>query len=191
MKIKKLSENRVKVLIESQDIARYRVPYHRLNTADEHSAEFIYLLLVKIKEQTGISFLECSVLLEASPACGGNYYITVTGGPESDGWQLRKEGGESEECRIFSPRRLQDLGRAIKIFDRFPFLRPEGSALYKYGGTYYCVLDFSPVQMAHKEFDLLILQLSEFMTPCKGSAENEGVLLERGTLISPLLIKNE
>ncbi|MBQ6946713.1 MAG: adaptor protein MecA [Clostridia bacterium] len=191
MKIKKITDNRVKVLVESGDISKYRVPYHRLNTADDQSAEFIYQLLLKIKEQTGISFLETSILLEATPTIGGNYYVTITGGNESDGWILQKDNEKEEELRIFCLENPKDLPDAAKLFVKYPALLPESSALYKYAGRYYCVLEFSSLQMAHKDFSPLTLQLAEYMIPCKGSPENEGILLERGQMISPLLFKNE
>lgn len=192
MKIKKLSEDRVKVLVESEDINRYKVPYQRLSMADEESAEFIYELLFLIFEETGVSFLENAVSLEISPACGGNYYITVTRSEEKDGWVLLTRGSpDSEDMYIFALHKLTDLAGLAALFKIHPTLLPSSSALYKYIDTYYVVLEFPPQLTALDDFSVFLLQLSEYMDPCRARTENEGILLERGRLIcSTLFPKN-
>lgn len=189
MKIKKLSEDKVKVLIESEDIHRYKVPYHRLSTADEQSAEFIYEILFLIFEQTGVSFLECAVSLEATLAYGGNYYITVTKNQDPDGsLHLTKGDDDCGEIYIFETEKLVDILQFTKLCKNLPIL-PIGDALYKYGKNYYVILEFTAGQIASEDFPVTLIRFSEFLTPCKASIENEGLLLERGQLICRSLME--
>ncbi len=190
MIIKKITDKRVKVLIEAKDIRDYKVPYQRLNTADDQSAEFIYKILLKILEETGISFLENALILEATPACGGNYYITITVGNDPDTpLQLRKSGGENDEMRIFLLQHPDHIRGMQKILAGHPTLLPSESSLYLYQNRLYCTMEFSPMQLEHPKFAALMLQLNEYGLPCRTGVEYEGILVERGKMIDSAVFK--
>ncbi len=188
MIIKKISEKCVKVLIESDDINRYKIPYHKLSSSDEDSLDFIYRLLFLIFDETGVSFLENAVDIQAFPAYGNNYYITVTRTDEQqEGLSLSKDSVENGDFLIFAAERLEDLLGINKLISRNPRLMPENSILYKYAGQYYIVLTFSLSQVENPAFKAFLLQLQEFAQLCKALPESEGILCERGKIIRSAL----
>ncbi len=188
MKIKKISADQVKVLIESEDINRYQVPYHKLSAGDDESVEFIYHLLFLIFDETGVSFLENVISVEAYPACAGNYYITITRTDEQgEGISLTKEDTRGQSAYIFCIEKLEHLEGVTAVLEQHPSFIPDASPLYKYNGKYYLLLDFSQQQTEKKEFSSFLLRLGEYMFPCKAVPENEGFLLERGKLICAAL----
>lgn len=188
MIIKKISEECVKVLIETRDINRYNVPYHKLSGADEESVEFIYRLLFIIYEETGVSFLESAISVEACPACGGNYFLTLCRkSEESEGLSLRKEGEVQSDTFIYALERAEDL-QGLKIaLGHYGRFIPNRCALYRMNGTYYVIMDFPAEQTALPDFKALTYCIGEYLEPLKATPESEGYLCERGTLICPAL----
>ncbi len=191
MIIKKISEECVKVLIEADDINRYNIPYYKLSSTDEESVEFIYRLLFLIFEQTGVSFLESAISVEASPACGGNFFLTISRKAEQqEGMFLRKEGEIQSDMFLFKLERLSDLKSVKTVLEQYRRFIPERCALYKLFGTYYIIFDFSVSQTQNEHFEKFLRQLSEYLLPLKATPENEGYLCERGKLICPALFSN-
>ena len=188
MIIKKISEECVKVLIESEDINRYNIPYHKLSSSDEESVEFIYRLLFLILEQTGVNMLESAISVEASPACGGNYFLMLSRkNEESEGMSLRKEGQIQSDMFIFALEDLKDLWGVKAVFEQNRNFIPERCALYRMAGSYYVIIDFPVEQTEHKDFKKMMRQLHEYLLPLRATPESEGYLCERGRLICPAL----
>ena len=184
MIIKKISDDCVKVLIEAEDIQRYKVPYATLSTADEASAEFIYRLLFLIYEETGISFLEDGISVEAYPACNENYYITLTRDGDADSpMRLIKEGDEETEIFVFQIKNLKDLCGVQRLLEYTPRLFPKESKLYKCFGKYYLYFTFLPAQTEKNDFGQLLRSLCEYTDPCKSSLLCEGILNEWGIML--------
>ncbi len=184
MIIKKLSCDSVKVLIESEDIDKYNVPYHKLSIHDEDSVEFIYRLLFSIYDQTGVSLTEGALNVEAIPACAGNYFITVSRKKDTDeGIFLLKQDDRQGDIFIFSPDLLEDVEGMALLFASHPDMKPSEAALYCLEEKYYILLRF-PLHVSESEdFGIFLLKLSEYATRCPYSFENEGVLHERGRLV--------
>ena len=191
MIIKKISEECVKVLIESEDINRYNIPYHKLSSSDDDSVEFIYRLLFVISEQTGVNLLESAISVEASPACGGNYFLTLCRKNEdSEGMSLRKEGQMPGDMFIFAVEAPQDLHGVKCILEQYKYIIPERCSLYQMAERYYVIMDFSVEQTEHRDFDRLMRGLGEYMLPLRATPESEGYLCERGKLVCPALFLN-
>lgn len=189
MIIKKISEECVKVLIESEDINRYNIPYHKLSSSDEDSVEFIYRLLFVISEQTGVNLLESAISVEASPACGGNYFLTLSRkNEESEGMSLRKEGQPQSDMFIFALESAEDLHGVIDVLKQHKCFIPKRCSLYRLTGRYYIIMDFPAEQTEHKDFDKMMRHLGEYLLPLRATPESEGYLCERGELICPALI---
>lgn len=188
MIIKKISEECVKVLIESDDVNRYNIPYYKLSSTDDESVEFIYRLLFLIYEQTGVSFLETAISVEASPACGGNFFLTISRKAEQqEGMFLRKEGEIQSDMFLFKLETPSDLTGVKSVLEQHKRFIPERCALYKLAGNYYIIFDFSVSQTENEQFEKFIRQLGEYLFPLKATPESEGYLCERGKLICPIL----
>ncbi|MBR4086825.1 MAG: adaptor protein MecA, partial [Clostridia bacterium] len=76
--MKVLDENRVKILIEDQDIELYDLPFEKINYDDRYSRAFIMELLQKTYEETGVNFCECKVMVEVIPGVSNSYYILLS-----------------------------------------------------------------------------------------------------------------
>ncbi|MBR5782611.1 MAG: adaptor protein MecA [Clostridia bacterium] len=181
MIIKKISDDQVKVLIESTDVNRYRIPYHKLSLQDDESMDFLYHLLFLIFEETGVSFLENAVTVEARLATGGNYFITFTRSEDEEGMLLQKEE-QSEALYIFSPEHIEDIAGFVTALRRMPTL-PSRCALYKWNREYYILLEYPDEPFKSNA----LTQLNEYASLCRDSSLLEGILCERGQLICPAL----
>lgn len=188
MIIKKISEECVKVLIETEDINRYNIPYHKLSSNDEESVEFIYRLLFLIFEETGVSFLESAISVEASPACAGNYFLTLSRkSTQSEGMSLRKEGQVQSDMFIYALDTPEDLWGVRNVLKKYTLFIPERCALYKLAGNYYIIFDFPIEQTTHPDFEKFMRMMDEYLQPLRATPESEGYLCERGKLICPAL----
>lgn len=191
MIIKKISDECVKVLIESEDINRYNIPYYKLSSTDEESVEFIYRLLFLIFEQTGISFLETAISVEATPACAGNFFLTITRKEESEGMFLRKEGETQSDMFLFALEDLSDLAGVKRVMEEHGRFIPERCSLYKMAERYYVIFDFSVKQTQNEAFEIFLRQLDEYLLPLRATPESEGYLCERGKIICPALFSKQ
>ena len=191
MIIKKISEDTVKVLIESEDINHYRVPYHKLSDRDEDSIEFIFELLFLIYEETGVSFLENAVNIQAWPAAGDNFFLEIQKLVDEEGVFFSKEGASESDLYIFALDQVSDICGLMELLRQQAVFFPERCELYRLAETYFVVMEFSPMQSANAGFKKLLIRLCEFALPCRAPTELEGKLCERGRLVCPsLMYKN-
>lgn len=191
MIIKKISDDTVKVLVESEDINHYKVPYHKLSDQDEDSIEFIFELLLLIYEETGVSFLENAVNIQAWPAAGDNFFLEIQKLVEEEGVFFSKEGDNESDLYIFALDRIADLSGLMELLSGQAILFPERCELFRLAETYFVVMEFSPTQSSTVAFKKLLIRLCEFALPCRAPRELEGKLCERGRLVCPsLMYKN-
>ncbi len=182
MLVKVLDENRVKILMEDQDIAYYDLPFEKLNYDDPVSKAFIYDLIRKTYEHTGVDFKNCRVMIEVIPGVSGAYYVLLTRMEQSGEEKIEFDKTECCDREMF----IYKLEHAFQIplfFKRFINHPPEGSRLYRYGNAYYAVVSFSPNKAKDEEFSALLLSLEEFGNRCRFHYMNEGLLKEWGDCI--------
>ena len=182
MLVKVLDENRVKILMEDQDIEIYDLRFEKLNYEDPLSRAFIYELIRKTSDQTGVNFQDCRVMIEVVPGVSRTYYILLT--------KMEQEGEEkiefdkavrtATEMYIFRVDRGSDV---LKFFKHMRQFRPETSALYLYQNHYYTMLSFAPPVTITPEFALFLLRLEEFGGRCRYHYINESLLREWGELL--------
>ena len=179
MLVKVLDENRVKILMEDQDIDYYDLPFEKLNYDDPVSKAFLYELIQKTYDQTGVNFLDCRLMIEVVPGVSRTYYILLT--------RIRHEGGEKVEfdkadCTememyIF---KLEKGSEVLKFFKGLRQHPPSKSDLYFYNGVYYVTLAFPPHFTAESEFQNYLQHLEEFGERCRYRYTNESILREWG-----------
>ncbi len=192
MKFKVLSENSVKVLVETEDIRRFDMPLSALRADDPKTLEFIYRLLFMVLEETDVSFLESEVTVTARGGYGEGYYIVITreNGPSRDGIRFVMSGDVPENAMfIYTFREYRDILGLRHCLERFPAFAPRGACLRRYGETYYILLEFTPEQVADKNWTIFESELGEFYRKCQKPYDTEAFLAERGTLICPALFE--
>lgn len=182
MLVKVLDENRVKILMEDQDIALYDLPFEKLNYDDPFSRAFIYELIQKTYDQTGVNFQDCRVMIEVVPGVSRTYYILLTR-MERDGREkieFDKADRTDTEMYIFKVEHGADVLRLFRGMRRY---RPEKSELYVYKNRYYLALAFPPHVTAEPEFARFLFRLEEYGSRCRYHYTNEAVLKEWGELL--------
>lgn len=182
MLVKVLDENRVKILMEDQDIALYDLPFEKLNYDDPFSRAFIYELIQKTYDQTGVDFQDSRVMIEVVPGVSRTYYILLTrmeqGGREKI--EFDKADRTDTEMYIFKVERGADV---LKLFRSMRAYRPEKSELYFYKNRYYVALAFPPHVTSQSEFARFLARLEEYGGRCRYHYMNEAVLKEWGELL--------
>ncbi len=182
MLVKVLDENRVKILMEDQDIEFYGLPFEKINYDDPLSRAFIYDLIQKTYDQTGVNFQDCRVMIEVVPGVSRTYYILLT--------KIQREGREKiefdkadrvdTEVYIFKIDHGSDV---LKFFRSMMQFRPDISELYSYKNCYYVTLTFSASLTVKPEFALFLMQLEEYGGRCRYHYINESLLKEWGELL--------
>ncbi|PWM41044.1 MAG: hypothetical protein DBX52_02425 [Clostridiales bacterium] len=179
MLVKVLDENRVKILMEDQDIDFYDLPFEKLNYDDPFSRAFIYELIQKTYDQTGVNFQDCRVMIEVVPGVSRTYYILLTK-IERDGREkieFDKADRTDTEMYIFKVDRGADV---LKFFRAMRRYQPEKSDLYFYKNSYYIALSFSPHVTVEPDFARFLFQLEEYGGRCRYHYMNESILKEWG-----------
>ncbi len=182
MLVKVLDENRVKILMEDQDIEFYDLPFERINEEEPQVRSFLYELLEKTRKETGLDLNNCSLMVEVIPGVSRSYYILITRIPsdEKEKISLDKLERTDLEMYLFSIHDGKDVLNFLNYLKSFP---PDKCELYYYQKCYYAALLFRPYQTAHPSFTPFIMQLEEFGGRCRYHAMNIGILREWGERI--------
>ncbi len=182
MLVKVLDENRVKILMEDQDIEFYGLPFEKINYDDPISRSFIYELIQKTYEQTGVNFRECRVMIEVVPGVARAYYILLTKMVQEGCARIEFDKAEKSDAEvyIFKVFRGSDV---IKLFERLKRFPPETSELYCYQNQYYVLLTFLPNQSSKNDFTVFLTELEEYGGRCRYDYVNEAILKEWGELL--------
>ncbi len=183
MLVKVLDERRVKILIEDQDVSVYNLPFEKLNYDDPYSKSFIYDLIRKTYEQTGIDFQDCCVMIEVIPGFARSYFILLTKMEEDGEKKVEFDKAERSEPEVYIYK-MDRGGEVLRFFSSLNAYQPEISELYYYEGHYYVVLTFPPHVVAEKGFLLFLEQLNEFAHRCKYRYYNSGLLSEWGEVLA-------
>jgi negative regulator of genetic competence, sporulation and motility len=182
MLVKVLDENRVKILMEDNDIEFYDLPFEKLNYDDPLSRAFIYELIQKTYDQTGVDFMDCRVMIEVIPGVSRAYYILLTK-IEQEGqeqFEFDKADKAEAETYIFKLNHGTEVLRFFKCLCEFD---PESSELYYYNQKYYITLSFSPAVTVDPKFGLLLNRLEEYGGRVLYNYTNEAFLKEWGELL--------
>ena len=183
MLVKVLDQNRVKILMEDQDIEQYDLPFEKLNYDDPYARAFIFNLIEKTYDQTGLNFRDSRLIVEVVPGFSKSYYILLT--------KLEKEGDEKiefDKCEPIESEmyifRLKNGYDALRIIKRAEELFPEKSSLYLLNDHFYFTMNFKTEKLKKEQFNNDIKKLEEFGFRCRYHYVNESILKEWGTLIA-------
>lgn len=179
MLVKVLDENRVKILMEDQDIAYYDVPFEKLDYDDPISKAFIYELIHKTYESTGVDFKNCRVMIEVIPGVSRAYYILLTRMDQEGLECIQFDKVESIEREVYIFK-LKSAYEVLRFFNQLSCFPPDGSSLYFYGDYYYAVISYSLGIIKEQGFLKLMLSLEEYGERCRFQLLNEGLLAEWG-----------
>ena len=182
MLLKVLDENRVKILMEEQDIEHYDLPFEKLNYDDPYSRAFIYDLIQKTYDETGIDLSDSRVMIEVVPGVARAYYILISRIKRDGEEQIefdKAELPEAEEYVFYLP-----TGESVvRFFGQLKEFYPQNSELYLYNRKYYALLSYNPQAVTDDRFSSFLGRLDEFGERCNYHFKNAAVLKERGECV--------
>ena len=184
MLFKVINNDKVKILIEKEDIKNFEKICFDNDCEDTKKA--IAVLLIGIYEQTGLNFLNNSVFVESVKGYSDTYYIIITRLKECN-----KNNSDSEEVDmyLFIIENIEDILDLSKKFIAKD-VSLKYSRLYRYKNKLYIGLYFTPEEIAKKDFDKLISSIEKDYTRCRWSILNDVILNEWGSLICEKVIEN-
>ena len=182
MLVKVLDENRVKILMEDQDIEYYDLPFEKLNYDDPLSRAFIYELIQKTFDQTGVNFQDCRIMIEVVPGVSRTYYILLTKMEQNGKEKIEFDKADRSDTEVYIFR--ADQGSDVfRFVENLRELFPISCELYYYAHSYYMVLSFAPDVVIKPNFPMYLMRLEEFAGRCRFHYINESVLKEWGILL--------
>lgn len=182
MLVKVLDENRVKILMEDQDVELYDLPFEKLNYDDPISRAFIYELIQRTYDQTGVNFQDCRVMIEVVPGVSRTYYILLTRMDRAGREKIEFDKADRTDTEMYIFR-MEHGSDVLKFFGSMQEFRPETSELYLYKQNYYAALSFSPNATTNPAFAHFLAALEEFGGRCRYHYSNESLLKEWGELL--------
>lgn len=190
MKIEKLTENKIRIVLNIDDLIEKNIDLHSFLANSEASQNFLNDILNKAEQEVGFVTKDCKIMIEALASSDGVFVFTIT----------KFAPFVSEKKRIKTKRRTVDISsnkviysfssfeefcnlceNMNKVFiDDIKYISKDIS-LYLYNDTYYLVVNNINTEFPKlKNFYAII---SEFATLVNYSNSFEAKLLEHGKVI--------
>ena len=193
MKIEKLTENKIRVILNLEDLAERHIDLQSLMSNPSETQSFFGEILNKAEREVGFVTRDCKIMIEALASSDGFFVFTVTRLTSSnlDVSKTRKlkikrkciDPSSSKAiysfssienfcqlCENFSTKFLNDLNNFSKDI-----------SLYLYNDTYY--LAISDININHPNLHGFYAIFSEFATLVNHSSSFEAKLKEHGKII--------
>ncbi len=191
MLLKVIDKDKVKVLLENEDMTQYSISFESLNPDDISSREFLLGLLKKIYDSTGLNFLDCKVMIEVVPGMSDSCYIIITRlCKSSDDTVCENSAKADEDMYLFEMYCAENIFDIAEVFNKNRDIKISTTKMYKYRGKYYFTVDFPPETVSSEWFYMFIKRLTEFCVKCRWNIINEALLNEWGELVAKNPIQN-
>ncbi|MBQ3053828.1 MAG: adaptor protein MecA [Clostridia bacterium] len=176
MIIKKINENRIKIQLKSSEITQWSNLYG--NKIPDYNAMMLDLIGAAEKE-TGISFRNCQVVVEAGPCKNNVYEIFVTKNqgrtiaPEKRSvHRIKDKEFQPQGCKTFLSivaefDNIEDICSFGRIYPFYSKLLKGNNTLYEYQDMYY--LDITLPPQFESYYKAISGKISEFSTNTKGT----------------------
>ena len=198
MKIEKLTENKIRVIINSQDLKDNHIDLHTLMTKTLENQSLFFVLLSKAEQEVGFHTDGCRLLIEAFSSADDNFVFTIT--------KYEKPEQEIEDYTSFPKKKLKVKRKSVSFkntntiycFDEFEnfcsfcqFLNnikqfeykkmSKDFSLYWYQNKYYLII--SNINITYPNLKNFYSAISEFGKFTSYSSSFQNKLLEYGKII--------
>ena len=191
MKIEKLDENKIRITLNTDDLAEKNIDFHTLLSNPLESQKIFLGLLDEAEKSVGFLAEDCNLLIEALAVNGKNFIFTVTKVLPS------KDTDKTKFKKIRVHRKIADsnVNPIIYSFSTFENFCEFSNVisklnikdyisennLYKYNDVYYLVLKkWDDIESIESNFYLYASEFGEFV---KDSELFERKLIEHGEII--------
>ena len=198
MKIEKLTENKIRVIINGQDLKDNHIDLHTLMTKTLESQNLFLKMLLKAEQEVGFHTDGCRLLIEAFSSTDDNFVFTIT--------KYKKSDNDISEDINIPKRKISVRRKSINLkssttiycfedFDNFcnfcQFLNnihefeskkmSKDFSLYWYQDNYYLVI--SNINITYPYLKNFYSAISEFGKSASYSTSFQNKLLEHGKII--------
>jgi negative regulator of genetic competence, sporulation and motility len=94
LKLTKLDEDNIRILLEKEDLEKYDITLELINEKSVKTKEMFWKIVNSAKEKTGFDPVGNKILIEAFPKTGGEVLLYVTRLPEEK-YEFSGESGQS------------------------------------------------------------------------------------------------
>ncbi len=199
MKIEKLTENKIRITLNMEDLNERDIDLHSFMSNSIESQDIFLDMLDKAEEEVGFNTDDCRIMIEALALKDGHFVLTITK------FEHEAEKSPSIERRksLHIKRKNSDINfkKTIYSFDSFDifcdfctFLKDtlnerqitdfsKSSDLYEYNSNYYLVL--SDINIDSDTVKYICSSITEFAHFVNSSELFERKIKEYGKLIMP------
>lgn len=194
MKIEKLTEDKIRVILNFSDLEKNHIDAKSVFSRTLEYHDFFMNLLEQAKTEVGFSTDGCRILIEALSTSDEYLVFTITKylEPSSKGaLPLKRPCVKRKSLNNSSKKTIYKFDNFDYFCDFCEYLKnnlnieidkiSKASSLYFYKNTYYLI--FNNTKISQKLSKLLYITVSEFLSPYSFSNVFENKLFEYGKLI--------
>lgn len=194
MKIEKLTEDKIRVILNFSDLEKNHIDAKSVFSRTLEYHDFFMNLLEQAKTEVGFSTDGCRILIEALSTSDEYLVFTITKylEPSSKGaLPLKRPCVKRKSLNNSSKKTIYKFDNFDYFCDFCEYLKnnlnmeidkiSKASSLYFYKNTYYLI--FNNTKISQKLSKLLYITVSEFLSPYSFSNTFENKLFEYGKLI--------
>ena len=198
MKFENLTENKIRIILKSEDFKDKNIDLHTIMTKTAESQGLFLEILNKAKKEIGFDTDGCKLLIEAFSSSDDIYVFTVTKFlPEKDESNnlntSRKLKVRKKQINPISKLSIYEFSHFDNFINFCEFLKTskqislrglmQSSSLYDYKNLYYLVI--TNLNLNHKSMKIFNSYISEFGKIVSNSESFVHKLQEHGKIIMP------
>lgn len=193
MRIEKLTENKIRITLNLEDLKENNIDLHAFMSNSPETQDLFFNMLEKAETEIGFKTTNYKLMIEALATSDGNFILTITRMlPEKDAPSTKSPKKNIKAKRkIVTPDKILSVYK-FNTFDDFcefcTYLNStplkgklKSSILYFYNSEYYLVLN--NIRMKLSDFKTFCYAITEFASYVKGHVLFERKLKEYGKVI--------
>ena len=197
MKIEKLTENKIRITLNIEDLAEKNIDFHEFMSNPIDSQSLFLDMLDQAEKEFGFVTKDCKVMIEALATSSGTFVLTVTkvtsnfetpSNIPKKKVKVRKkiQNIKSNSCAIFEFATFDDfydygLSVTTELSAKISNSSIKNAKLYLYNNKYYLVIDELPSDVhLTKAFYSSILEFAKFVS---NSTTYKNKILEHGRIV--------
>lgn len=196
MKIEKLTDNKIRIILKPSDLEIEDIDIHSLMSKAFESQNFFSKMLEKARKEVGFNTDGCKLLIEAFSSPDGVLIFTITKFSPKDSNSYvetpkkkltvkRKSFNFSKKQSIYSFKNFDefcDFCEYINELENFDIRKfSKNISLYIYNNTYYLIV--KNINISYEYVKTFYSISSEFLKPLEFSSSFENKLIEHGKAI--------
>ena len=196
MKIEKITENKVRIILNLDDLKAKNIDLHALMSNSIESQHLFVDMLEEAEKAVGFYTKDCKIMIEALASSEGNFIFTITRVlPEEDAPKKRnvrikrKTANTNFKKAIYQFSTFEEFCNFCAYIDNTKLKGLKGfaknSSLYSYNDTYFLVI--SDINSSYPNLKGFYAAISEFAKGINQTPAFESRLMEYG---KPIMKRN-